>query len=52
VLAAGCGWLVEQERIGTDTEHLGDGDNPRGAGVSDPGFNAVHGVLTQADAPR
>jgi len=52
MVSASGRWLVEQERIGTDTKHLGDGDNTRGAGVCVPGFNAVHGVLTEPNAPR
>jgi len=46
VLATGGDWLVEQERIGTHTEFLRDGNNPRGARVRVPAFNAVHRVLT------
>ena len=35
VLATGGDGLVEQERIGTHTEFLRDGNNPRGARVLD-----------------
>jgi hypothetical protein len=51
MLSAPRGWLSEQERIGTNTEFLRYGDNTRGSWVRVPSFDAVHGVLAQANTP-